>query len=120
MLECLTGMPPFVIGAKAKAPVTKHDFDNTLAPVFTSVADTYGSISLLLILDADATKNSILPLFEEMRNLKFFTTWKRIAIITESVSIEKILDQFVKLNPTSSKGYKEHELEEAKAWITEE
>jgi hypothetical protein len=120
MLQLLHDMPPFVVAVRATGKVTKDDFDKVLLPAFDRVARAYDGIHFLLVLDNDISDFTLGAWWDDMKaGIQHFTKWKKIAVVTDSPVVEKFSDFFTLLTPGKSKGYKKHELVQAKTWIAE-
>ncbi len=120
MIELMTGVPHYVVAARASGKVTKQDFEAVLMPAFQHSSKVHGNIYLLLCIDSnvcDFTPGSWCKDFKT--RVDHFTNWKKIAFVTDLPLTEKFSDLLSVLSPGSSKGYRKEELEEAKFWISQ-
>ena len=119
MLSIINNLPEHVLGVRATGEVNKEDLDSVLLPALKEKADLFDEIRYLLVLETDVSNWTAGAWFKDaIAGVQNFTKWKKIAVVTDQEGVEKVTDVFSFVVPGDSKGFKPHELEEAKAWVS--
>lgn len=119
MLTTIQNLPAHVFGVKAQGEVDADDLKNVLLPGLESLTDKFGEIYYLLVLETKVENFTAGAWFQDMvAGIKHFTSWKKIAIVTDQKAVEKFTDGFSYVTPGEAKGYSLNELNEAIAWVS--
>jgi len=120
MIEVIHGLPAYVTAFRATGIVTRDDYTKIINPRVKTVADTFGKINYMLVLNT-ALKNYTAGAWIEdaLLGLRHFTKWKKLAIVTEKDEIKKFTDIFGKMIPPETKGFKMQDIVIAKQWISD-
>lgn len=120
MLQFINDLPDHVVGILATGEVDKNDYERVLIPHMKELVEHEGEINYLLVLETDVQNFSAAAWWQDFKlGLKNFTKWKKIAIVTDQASVERLSDMFRHFIPGESRGYKLAELPDAIAWISE-
>lgn len=121
MITKMTNIPDYVAGFTAKGEVTKDDYTQVVFPEIERVLNKHGHIHFLLELQT-GTGNFTAGAWmsDALLGLKHLTKWKKMAIVSDQKSVEKITDFISPIMPGESKGFSLDELEAAKQWVSSE
>jgi hypothetical protein len=119
MIELLKDFPPHVAAYRAGGSVEKEEYEQIMMKRVNEVADTYGKINFLVLLETDM-QNFTLPAFLDYIKISFqhFTRWNRMAIVTDQKLVEKAYDALSYLVPGIINGFELKQYEEAKEWVS--
>lgn len=121
MLELIKDLPPHVIGVRATGKVTAHDLEEVVMPAVDRLVATTDKIHYLLVLENDIGDWSLGAFASDAgMGLKYFSKWSRIAVVSDQKNVRQFTDLFSSMVPGESKGYAPGELEQAKAWVSQE
>ena len=102
------------------APLPEDDYYNVINPVVKKVADTQGKINYMLILNTPLKNYTLGAWIEDgLLGFRYFSKWKKLAIVTEKDSIKKFTDTFGIFIPCPTKGFKMEDINLAKEWISD-
>lgn len=119
MLTRIENLPPHIFGVKATGEVTEVDLKEVLLPGLQAVADEFGSIHYLLVLDTKVEQFTPGAWIQDMiAGLKHFTKWKKMAVVTDQKAVRTFTDLFSYVSPGVAKGYTMAEQEQAIAWLS--
>ena len=120
MIEVIHGMPAHVTAFRATGIVTRDDYYNVINPLVKNVAIAFGKINYMLVLNTEL-KNYTLGAWVEdaLLGFRYFSKWRKLAIVTEKDGIKKFTDTFGKLIPPETKGFKMEDLSSAKRWVSD-
>ena len=120
MIEVIQGFPGHVTAFRAIGKVTKDDYYNVINPYVKNVAISFGKINYMLILNTELKNYSIGAWIEDgLLGFRYFSKWRKLAIVTEKDSIKKFTNTFGIFIPCPTKGFKMEELPVAKEWISD-
>jgi hypothetical protein len=120
MIEVIQGFPGHVTAFRATGKVTKDDYYNVINPYVKNVVTSFGKINYLLVLNTELKNYSIGAWIEDgLLGFRYFSKWKKFALITEKDSIKKFTDTFGIFLPCPTKGFKMEEYSMAKEWISD-
>jgi hypothetical protein len=120
MIEVLKGMPSHVTAFRATGIVTKDDYYKVINPVVKNVAETFGKINYMLVLNTRLKNYTFGAWVQDgLLGLRYFFKWKKLAIVTDKDGIKKFTDTFGIFIPCPAKGFKMEELSKAKEWISD-
>jgi hypothetical protein len=120
MLTKLDNLPEYVLGIRAAGEVDKNDLDNVLLPGLKALADQYGEIYYLLVLETPVQNFTAGAWWKDVvAGIKHLTHWKKMAIVTDQKAVETFTDLFSYVSPGEAKGFELSELDEAIAWVSQ-
>ena len=120
MLELINEMPATAVGVKATGKISKSDYQQTLWPALQELYKNKGRVSLMLIVDTPLKNYSAGAWMADARTgLKYFSKWRRVAIVSGSKGIRRFTNVFGKLAPGQYKGFHVEDLENARKWVGE-
>ncbi|MEO6187276.1 MAG: STAS/SEC14 domain-containing protein [Ginsengibacter sp.] len=119
MIEVITGLPAHVAGFRAKGKITTEDYEKIIFPLVDSVAKSFGKINYLLVIETPLSNFSAGAWLDDaFLGIKYFTRWRKLAIVSEKDEIKKFTDVFGKLIPGMTKGFLMRDLPLAKEWVS--
>ena len=120
MIEVIQGLPAHVTAFRATGTVTSDDYHKIINPLVKSVATAFGKVNYMLILNTPL-KNYTLGAWVQdgLLGLRYFTKWRKLAIVTEKDGIKRFTDTFGIFIPCPTRGFKMEEIAEAKKWISD-
>ncbi len=119
MIEVITGLPAHVTGFRARGRVTSDDYQRIIYPLVDSVAKAFGKVNYLLVIETPLFNYSAGAWIDDaMLGIKYFTKWRKLAIVTEKDGIKNFTDTFGKLIPGEARGFKMKDLPLAKEWVS--
>ncbi|MEO6636669.1 MAG: STAS/SEC14 domain-containing protein [Ginsengibacter sp.] len=121
MIEVITGLPAYVTGFRATGKVTREDYQEVIYPLVNSVATAFGKIHYLLIVDTPLSNYTAEAWIDDaFLGFKYFTKWRKLAIVSKSDGIKKFTNVFGKLIPGETRGFTMEELAAAREWISKQ
>lgn len=119
MIEIIKDVPDHVAAFRATGAVSKEDYDNVLIPQIENLLKRLGHINFLLVLDTSLSNFTISAMLKDLGiGLKHYTKWNKMAVVSDSSTINHFTDFFSYLVPGKAKGFEPSQLEEAKAWVS--
>jgi hypothetical protein len=119
MIEHLENLPYNVAGFRASQKVTKDDFKNTLLPKVKELVDKTDKLNYILVLDTSIRNFTLGAWIQDLiLGIKYFTKWRRIAIVTDVNSIRIFTKYHSYFMPGEYRGYKHNDLQKAVDWIS--
>ena len=120
MLRRITDMPAGTIGFEAIGEVEDDDWERAVEPVLrTEIADGR-KVRLLYLLGAEArdVEGDAMTADTGFR-ARHATSFERVAVVSDEDWIRPALRALSVLLPGKAKGFRVHELAEAKTWLSE-
>jgi hypothetical protein len=118
MLELLPGLPDQVLGIKAIGEVEDDDYDDVLVPAIEDRLTRHEKIRLLYVLGPEFEGYEADAMWEDAKlGMKTFTSYERIAVVTDSTLIRRSVSAFGWLMPGEVKTFPAGELDAARTWI---
>ncbi|WP_018611770.1 STAS/SEC14 domain-containing protein [Segetibacter koreensis] len=118
MLQLIKDLPQHVVGVRAVGHVGKEDYEQTFMPAIEKVANEFGEINLLMLLETEITNFSYGAWMRDAKvSLKHFAQWHKVAIVTDQKVIERISHILSFLSPAEVKGFPVSDAELAKVWV---
>ena len=119
MLELLPDLPDNVLGIKAIGEVEDDDYEDVLVPAIEERLSRHDKIRLLYVLGEEFEGYEGDAIWEDAKlGMKTFTSYDRVAIVTDSKLISRSVKAFGWLMPGEVKVYPTAGLEGATGWIT--
>ena len=120
MIEVIHGLPAYVTAFRATGTVTRDDYYKVINPLVKNVAAAFGKINYMLVLETELNNYTLGAWIEDgLLGFRYYSKWKKLAIVTEKESIKKFTDSFGFLIPCPTKGFKMEDLVAAKEWISD-
>ncbi|SEM37415.1 SpoIIAA-like [bacterium A37T11] len=121
MIEIIKKLPDHVFGVKVKGEVTEVDLKEVLLPGLQELADTYGEIYYLLVLETDVKNFTAGAWVQDMlAGIKHFSKWKKMAVVSNQRGVRNFTDIVSAVVPGQAKGFSSDQLEEAKYWVSDD
>jgi len=119
MLTIIDNLPDYVFGVRAQGEVNEVDLKTILLPGLSAVAEKYGEIYYLLVLDTKVENFTAGAWIQDViAGVKHITQWKKMAIVTDQKAVETFTDLFAYVTPGDAKGFKLAEIDQAIAWVS--
>jgi hypothetical protein len=120
MVELLTDFPPHVAAYRAWGAVSKEEYEAVVMTRVDDVADEYGRINFLVLLETDLENYSVGAFIDYLRiSFKHFNKWNHMAIVSNQQWVRKAYDTLSPLVHGEVRGYKASEFEAARQWVSE-
>ncbi|MEQ3728990.1 MAG: STAS/SEC14 domain-containing protein [Tateyamaria sp.] len=114
----MEGFPRDVIALRFSGLITSQDYSNSLVPLIDEAAKEHDKLKLLCVLDQYFDGYSAGAVWDDMRfGFSHFTTFSKLALVTDIDWIRKSAKLFGGLMPTEVMVFDNDEFEDAKAWI---
>jgi len=93
MIEIIQDLPENVIGFHATGKVNKEDYEKILIPAVDTQAKKFNKINFLLWVDTDVSNYTFGAWVDDaLVGLKHLTHWHKVAIVSSSDTIKKIIN----------------------------
>ena len=120
MLEQIPDLPDNVIGIKAIGDVEDDDYEDMLVPEIEDRLERHDKIRLLYVLGPEFEGYEAEAMWEDMKlGMKTFTSYERIAIVTDSAWIRRSVKAFGWLMPGDVKVFAVADVGGARLWIVD-
>jgi hypothetical protein len=120
MLEILPGLPDQVLGIKATGEVEDDDYEEVLVPAIEDRITRHAKIRLLYVLGPEFEGYDEDAEWADLKlGAKTFTSYERIAVVTDSTSIRRSVKAFGWLMPGDVQVFPVGGLGDARTWINE-
>ncbi len=120
MISRITDLPPYVTAFEVTGEVTKQDYDQVIIPEVDKIAKENNELYFLFILNTDIKNISAGFWWDDLKvSLQHIRQWRKIAVVSDSKTIEKLTGLFAYVSPAKAKGFMMSEIEEAKKWVSE-
>lgn len=119
MITQLRDIPNTMVGFRASNEVTKDDFDKVVLPAVAELIQRTDELNYMLVLDTPL-KNFTMGAWikDALMGLNNLNKWNRVAIISDSESLNTFTDMFSKVMPGEFRGYEPKQLDEAIEWVS--
>jgi len=119
MMELLGDLPDNVIGVRAVGEVEEEDYEDVLVPAIQDRLTRHDKVRLLYVLDDEFAGYEGGAMWEDTKlGLKTFSSYDRMAIVTNTDWIRRTVKAFGWLIPGEVHVFHTDALEEARSWIT--
>ena len=120
MIEIIHGLPPDVAAFNATGKVSVNDYNTIINPIVKKIKQRSGRINYMLVLNTSLSNYSLGAWFKDgLLGLKYFTRWRKIAIVAKEKGIVNFTNFFGKFLPAVTKGFLMKDIDIAKRWISE-
>jgi hypothetical protein len=119
MIKQLNDIPNTMVGFRASKEVTKDDFDKVVLPAVAELIQRTDELNYMLVLDTPL-KNFTLGAWikDALLGLNNLNKWNRVAIVSDSESLNSFTSIFSKVMPGEFKGYAPEQMDEAIEWVS--
>lgn len=119
MITQLKDIPNTMVGFRATKEVTKEDFDRVVLPAVAELIQRIDELNYLLIVDTPLKNFTIGAWIKDaLLGLNNLNKWNRVAIVSDSDSLNGFTNLFSKFVPGEFKGYEPDQLDEAISWVS--
>jgi hypothetical protein len=119
MLEILPGFPDQVLGIKAIGEVEDDDYEEVLVPAIEDRLTRHEKIRLLYVLGPEFEGYESDAAWEDAKlGMKTFTSYERIAVVTDSTWVRRSVKAFGWIMPGDVEVFAVDDLATARTWIT--
>lgn len=119
-MEIIPGLPENVVAVTVSGILTGEDYEKVLVPAIEGKVQKYGKIRLLYQLSEKYEGFDDKAMLEDVRfDIKYLAKFEKIAFISNVDWIINSIKVFKFIIPGSVRTYRNEELPEAKAWISE-
>lgn len=119
MISQLKNIPNTMVGFRASHEVTKEDFDLVVLPAVAELVQRTDELNYMLVLDTPLKNFTIGAWIKDaMLGLNNLSKWNRVAIVSDSESLNTFTNIFSKVVPGEFRGYTPDELNEAVNWVS--
>lgn len=120
MIEVMTDLPDRVLGLHASGEVTANDYKTVLVPAIDEKLTKHKKVRLLYVFGNEFTGYSGGAAWEDAKvGMKHFTSFERVAVVTDVDWIEKMVKAFGFALPGEVRVFDDDDLEDARRWISE-
>jgi SpoIIAA-like len=120
MIELIEGLPDAVVGLEAVGEVESADYQAVAAPAVKHALERHQKIRLIHVLDDRFTAYTAGGAWQDaMLALAHPRSFDRIAVVTDSESIRRLVRLGGWSIPSELKLFPNHEREQAEAWASE-
>lgn len=120
MIERIDNLPTNVLGFAATGTVTSKDYESVIIPAVEEMLSRQNKVRFLYHLGPEFSGFEAGAMWDDAKiGLKHFTSWEKIAVITDVEWIRLSGNVFGLLMPAHVRMFHNSELAEAKAWIVE-
>lgn len=114
MITQLKNIPNTMVGFRASSEVTKDDFDKVVLPAVAELIQRTDELNYMLVLDTPLRNFTIGAWIKDaLLGLNNLNKWNRVAIISDSESLNAFTNMFGKVMPGEFKGYAPEQIDEA-------
>jgi hypothetical protein len=120
MIEKITDLPDNVLGFTAKGKLTANDYESVIVPAVEAMFSRLGKVRFLYHLGEDFTGIEAAAAWDDTKvGLKHWTGWEKIAVISDVEWIRWAVKIFGLAMPGHVRLFPNHDLTEAKRWISQ-
>ncbi len=120
MIKIVQGLPENVVAVSVSGEVTGEDYKNVLIPAIEDKIQKYGKVRILYHLDKELEWFTLNAMLEDAKvGIRNLTAFEKIAVVSDVDWVNSAVEIFKFIIPFPVKTYKNEELPEAKAWISE-
>lgn len=120
MIELMENVPDKVIAFKAIGKVSSDDYENVLIPSIEAALKKHEKVRALGQLGPEFSGFEAAAMWDDAKvGLKHYTSWEKIALVTDIEWVIRSVKVFGFLVPGEVKLFSNDQLAEAKTWIAE-
>lgn len=118
MFELIPDLPDQVLGVRAIGELDDDDYDDVLVPAIEDRLARHDKIRLLYVLGPEFEGFEADAMWEDAKlGAKTFTSYERIAVVTDSTMVRRSVKAFGWLMPGDVRTFAVAELDAATSWI---
>jgi hypothetical protein len=118
MITTIKKLPAGSIGFRFNGSVTGKDYESVIFPALKKAVAVNKEIHLLCVFDEDFKKFKLSALIDDgMAGMKYFSDWKRIAIVSDNKTLNHFFKAMSFLVPGDLKMFTGLELKKAIKWL---
>jgi hypothetical protein len=119
MLEVLPGLPDNVLGIRALGEVEDDDYDEILVPAIEDRLNRHDKIRFLYVLGPEFEGYDGGALWDDAKlGMKTFTSYEKIALVTDTAWIGRSVKAFGWLMPGEVKIFALADIDDARTWVS--
>ncbi|WP_207420108.1 STAS/SEC14 domain-containing protein [Desertivirga brevis] len=119
MVELLMDFPDHVAAYRAVGSVSKEEYESIVMSRVNEVAEKYGKLNFIVLLETDMDNYSIGAFLEYLKiSFQHFSKWKRMAIVSDEKWLRTAYETLSLLVPGVIKSYPLSEFDKAKEWVS--
>ena len=120
MIERISGLPENVLGFTAKGVVTANDYESVIIPAVEEMFSRQEKLRFLYHIGEEAEGFEAAAMWDDTKlGLKHFTSWDRIAIVSDIEWMRIVIKAFGLAIPGQIRIFHNDELSSAMHWISE-
>lgn len=120
MVEPIPGLPPNVLGFTARGTVTAEDYESVIIPAVEAAFARRSKVRFLYHLGEAFSGFEAGAMWDDAKiGLRHITGWERMAVVSDVDWIRTALRIFGLAIPGEVRVFHDHELAEAKRWVSE-
>ena len=120
MIEIIQGLPENVVAVTVSGVLTGEDYERVLVPAIEDKVQKYGKIRILYQLGKEFEGFTDKAMLEDAKvGIRNFIEFEKIAVVSDVDWMNSAVQMFKFAIPFPVKTYRNEELSEAKAWISE-
>ena len=118
MIELMPDLPDQVVGIRAIGELEDDDYEDVLVPAIEDRLSRHDKIRLLYVLGPESEGYEADAMWEDAKlGVKTFTSYERIAVVTDSNAVRRAVKAFGWLMPGEVTTFPVAELDAATTWI---
>lgn len=118
MLELMPDLPDNVVGIRAIGDIEDDDYEDVLVPEIDSRLARHDKIRLLYVLGPEFERYEAEAAWDDAKlGMRTFTSYERIAVVTDSTLIRRSVKAFGWLMPGDVRVFAMADLDDASSWI---
>lgn len=119
MITQIKDIPNTMVGFRASGEVSRDDFDQVVLPAVAELVQRTDELNYMLVLDTPL-KNFTLGAWikDALLGLNNLSKWNRVAIISDSESLNTFTNIFGNVMPGEFKGFSPEQTDEAIEWAS--
>ncbi len=120
MIELIQDVPGNVVAFSATGKISGDDYEEVLIPAVEAVLKAHGKVRVLGYLGPDFAGFEMAAMWDDAKiGMKHFTSWEKIALVTDVDWIKNSVKVFGFLVHGEVKLFANNEFDAAKAWVAE-
>lgn len=117
MIITIPETPANIVALKATGEITKEDYENCVLPQIEAKLNQFDEINCLILMDTDVSSLTIGAWYEDaLLALKNFTSWNRIAVVTDSLALQNSISVLSVVMPGEYETFDVENLDSALFW----
>lgn len=118
MVELMTDFPDHVVAYRATGKVTKTEYEKIVVSRVNEVADRYGTINFIVLLETGMDDYSLAAFIDYLKiSFKHFRKWNRMAIVSDQRWLREAYRALSPLVHGEINCYRVADFEQAKRWV---